>query len=180
MRFHGTVSIPEAVVAHADTIKLENYKTNTPAKFQVRSIVGGDDLMANLSVLIGIPRGRLDFVYFSVAKGAEPHTDKLNPNKFEDTTFVVPVILPKGNSVIKADGVEVVAEVGGIYEFDHTTTHSMTLEDTESGCVVVMVAVKKNPAEWDVYTKPPHHVDPTDVKDLFRHLSSPGGAELQE
>jgi hypothetical protein len=85
----------------------------------------------------------LDFVYFSVCKGAEPHTDLLSPEKFEDTTYVVPVILPRGQSIITAENWKSEVCVGGIYEFDHTKVHSMTLEDLESGCVVVMVAVKK-------------------------------------
>jgi hypothetical protein len=147
IKFHGVVSIPQAVIDHADTIKLENYKTNTPAKFQVRSLVGGEELMESLAEIIGISKEKLDFVYFSVCKGAEPHTDLLNPNKFEDTTYVIPVILPNGKSIIGAEDdagtVEAEVELGGVYQFDHTKTHWMTLEDNESGCVVVMVAVKK-------------------------------------
>lgn len=33
--------------------------------------------------------------------------------------------------------------------------------------------------DWDVYTKRPQHVDPAEVQELFRKLSSPD-AELQE
>lgn len=143
IKFHGIVSLPEDVVKHADNIKFENYKTNTPTKFQIRSFVGGEDLMESLSKLIDVPKERLDFVYFSVCKGAEPHVDKLNPEKFTDTTYVIPVILPKGKSVITAEKQEVEVELGGVYQFNHTKIHSMNLEDTESGCVVVMVAVLK-------------------------------------
>jgi hypothetical protein len=99
--------------------------------------------MESLSSLIGLPRDCLDFVYFSVCKGAESHTDKLNPQKFEDTTFVIPTILPRGRSIITAEDEEVDVKVGGVYQFDHTKVHSMRLEDTESGCVVIMVAIKK-------------------------------------
>lgn len=143
IKFHGTVSVPEAVVNHADTIKFENYKTNTPRKFQVRTLTGGDELMESLAERINLPKSKLDFVYFSVCKGAEPHTDLLSPDKFENTTYVIPVILPRGRSVITAEEQEAEVQVGGVYEFDHTKVHSMTLEDLESGCVVVMVAVKK-------------------------------------
>lgn len=143
MKYHGTVTIPRVVTDYSETVKLENYKVNTPAKFQVRNLTGGERLMESLSEVIGIPKEKLDFVYFSAAQGAEPHTDLLNPKKFENTTFVVPVILPKGRSVIYADGDEAEVQVGGVYEFDHTKTHSMTVEDTESGCVLVMVAVKR-------------------------------------
>lgn len=143
MRTHGSVAIPKAVTEHAERIKHENYRVNTPEKFQVRSLAGGEELMEGLAGVIDLPRSKLDFVYFSVASGAEPHTDKLNPSRFEDTTFVIPVILPRGRSIIRADDGEVTAEVGAVYEFDHTRTHSMTVEDSESGCVVIMVAVKR-------------------------------------
>lgn len=143
IRTLGRVEIPPAVLEHAETIKRENYKTNTPARFQVRTLAGGQNLICQLAPLAGHLPENLDFVYFSACRGAEPHTDRLDPNRFHDTTFVVPVILPLGRSVIEAQGHEVVAEVGAVYEFDHTRTHSMTLEDTESGCVVVMVAVKR-------------------------------------
>lgn len=143
IKYHGTVPVPETVIGHADTIKFENYKTNTPRKFQVRTLIGGDELMDSLSGRIGIEKDRLDFVYFSVCKGAEPHTDLLDPNKFTDTTFVIPVVLPPGDAIITAEDHGEKVHVGGVYEFDHTKVHSMSLEDTESGCVVVMVAVKK-------------------------------------
>src|SRR6185312_16487490 len=100
IKFHGKVSIPQVVLDHANTIKLENYKTNTPAKFQVRSLIGGDELMNSLANVVGVAQKRLDFVYFSVCKGAEPHTDILDQKKFFDTTYVIPVILPKGKSII--------------------------------------------------------------------------------
>lgn len=86
---------------------------------------------------------KLDFVYFSVCKGAEPHIDLLDKNKFEPTTFVVPIILPNGESIITAEDERIVVELNNIYEFNHEKIHSMVLEDTESGCVVIMVAVLK-------------------------------------
>jgi hypothetical protein len=78
-----------------------------------------------------------------VCNGAEPHTDLLDPAVFEDTTYVIPVILPTGTSIITAEDVYVVTQPGHVYEFDHTKLHSMVLEDTSSGCVVIMVAVKR-------------------------------------
>jgi hypothetical protein len=143
--YHGKVFIPQSVTDHADKIKLENYKVNKPKSrdFKIRHLEGCDDLMEQLAEIAKVPRGRLDYVYFSCCKGAEPHEDNLNPDKFEDTTYVVPVIVPKGKSVIEADGKEMEVTLGGVYQFDHTKTHSMYLEDTESGCVVIMVAVLK-------------------------------------
>lgn len=84
----------------------------------------------------------LENLYFSAARGAEPHTDLLDPAVFTPRILVIPVILPSGRTVIEAQGVEAVAEIGGVYEFDHERTHSMRVEDEESGCVVIMVAVK--------------------------------------
>ena len=100
-------------------------------------------LLAELSDRLGIPFKSLDFVYFSVCKGAEPHVDLLDPNVFEPRTFVIPVILPHGKSVITAEDESVEVELNYMYEFNHERTHSMQLEDNESGCVVIMVAVKK-------------------------------------
>ena len=139
---HGKIDIPSTVVENANSIRFENYKTNTPAKFQIRDETDMI-LMLDLSNHLGIARNKLDFVYFSVCKGAEPHVDLLDPNVFEPRTFVIPVILPTGNSVIVAQDDRQVVELNTIYEFNHEELHSMELEDTDSGCVVIMVAVKK-------------------------------------
>ena len=142
--YHGTVNVPKAVVDAAEPIKMLNYKTTTPAKFRKNTLTEdiAADLMRELAQRISIDQNDLDYVYFSAAHGAEPHTDILPPEKFTSTTFVVPVILPPGRNIIEAQGVELEVHVGGIYEFDHEKTHSMTVADTESGCVVIMVAVK--------------------------------------
>lgn len=141
---HGEIEIPYSIVANAETIKFENYKTNTPSKFQIRPIMVEDIVLMNrLSGAIGVKRDSLDFVYFSVCKGAEPHTDLLDPVVFEPRTFVIPVVLPKGKSTITAQDEQVEVKLNHIYEFNHEEVHSMELEDNESGCVVIMVAVKK-------------------------------------
>jgi hypothetical protein len=143
IEYLGTVSLPPEAVEYADKIKFENYRTNTPAKFQVRCLMGCEHLMKDLSALVNIDRKYLDFVYFSCCKGAEPHTDKLNPAKFEDITYVVPIIVPKGRSVVVADTHEMEVSLGGVYRFNHTKTHALYLDDTESGCVVIMVGILK-------------------------------------
>lgn len=140
----GQVAIPANVIAACEEIKFESYKVNTPKRFQKHN-VKSDELIRELALLTDHEVEELDFVYFSVCKGAEPHTDDLSPKDFTDTTFVIPVILPGGKSSITADGYSMEVRVGEVYEFDHTKTHSMELEDTESGCVVVMIAVKKQP-----------------------------------
>jgi hypothetical protein len=140
---HGTISIPKSIIAHADTIKLDNYKTNTPKTFQKVSQVTQDglSLMKELGKLVDVPAEKLDYVYFSVCKGAVEHVDELPEGKFTDTTFVIPVILPKGKSIITALNEQAEVSVGKVYEFDHTQPHSMILEDNESGCTVLMVAI---------------------------------------
>lgn len=140
--FLGNVLIPQSITDKADTVKLQHYKVNSPRKFQVHEL---DDLglIQQLAAIIDIPYQNLDFVYFSVCKGAEPHTDALNPNVFCNDTYVIPVILPQGESIISANGWRKKVHIGGVYRFNHNETHSMELEDTDSGCVVIMVAVKK-------------------------------------
>lgn len=144
IQYHGTVPVPTALIEQADAIKLLNYKTTTPERFRKRTLteeVGGP-LLTSLADILKVEPKRLDYVYFSVCKGAQPHVDALDPLVFGPTTLVVPVILPKGRSIIEAEGAEAEVHVGGVYEFNHERIHSMTLEDTESGCVVVMVAVR--------------------------------------
>lgn len=145
MKHHGTVYVPNCFWQYADTIRHENYKTNTPKHFQKHQPYGAytEDFLERLGNKVGRDPAKLDLVYFSVAKGAEPHVDQLDHDKFEDTTFIIPVILPKGKSIIYADGASWEAKLDEVVEFDHTQTHSMTLEDHETGCVVLMVAVKK-------------------------------------
>jgi hypothetical protein len=143
--YHGTIEVDPVVVACADSIKLQNYKTSTPKKFQIQPFhtPATDDLMQRMSDLIQVAKDKLDFVYFSVCKGAEPHVDLLDPALFEARTFVIPVILPTGDSTITAEDQRMVVKLNGIYEFNHERIHSMELEDVESGCVVIMVAVKR-------------------------------------
>jgi hypothetical protein len=148
---HGEIAIPEMIVANAETIKLENYKTNTPKRFQVNrtgeeffiNMFSDAAMMSGLVSKIDVDVRRLDFVYFSVCKGAEPHVDLLDPTVFEPRTFVIPVVLPQGKSVITAEDEEVEVKLNHVYEFNHEKIHSMTLEDNESGCVVIMISVKK-------------------------------------
>jgi hypothetical protein len=142
---HGEISIPLSIIDNANSIKYDNYKTNTPKRFQIWDFDNGEDLLflIRLSDVLDIEYDRLDFVYFSVCKGAEPHIDLLDPAVFEPRTFVIPVILPNGKSVITAEDETTVVALNNVYEFNHEKIHSMSLEDNESGCVVIMVAVKK-------------------------------------
>lgn len=145
---YGTVSPPKSLLEHAETIKFDNYKTNTPIRFQKHADMSedGELFKQQLSDAVGVPAEKLDWVFFSVCQGAEPHIDQLPEDKFTDTTYVVPIILPTGVSRITAEAEIEEVELNRVYEFDHTKIHSMTLEDTTSGCVVVMAAILKNAA----------------------------------
>ena len=139
---HGIIDVPQGIIDIADKIKFENYKVNTPSKFHIRDDI--DTMFKfHLSAHLGREYDSLNFVYFSVCKGAEPHIDLLDPEKFEPRTFVIPIILPTGKSVITAEEESIGVELNHIYEFNHERIHSMELEDMESGCVVIMVAVKR-------------------------------------
>lgn len=74
---HGKVPVAYPLLRAADSIKHQNYKTNTPKRFQTQPLhgVAAIELICDLSTLICEPYERLDFVYFSVCKGAEPHVD---------------------------------------------------------------------------------------------------------
>jgi len=139
---HGKVSVDEMIVNNAELIKFENYKTNTPSKFHTRDSID-NFFKFSLSSFLEIDYDNLDFVYFSVCKGAEPHVDLLDPAIFEPRTFVIPVILPEGKSIITAEDEQIEVKLNHVYEFNHEKIHSMKLEDNESGCVVIMVAVKR-------------------------------------
>jgi len=140
----GKINIPQTILDHAETIKLENYKTNSPAKFQKHSqySTSGEKVSKQLSKLLNVDLNKIDWVYFSACKGAEPHVDQLDPNKFNDETYVVPIILPEGESKIQAIEDEKIVELFNVYHFDHTKIHSMTLEDNDSGCVVLMCGIR--------------------------------------
>lgn len=140
----GPTYIHQSIIAHAHTIKHENYKTNTTKQFQKHQGLTSDcaKFMALVGGKINIHPSKMDMVYFSVAKGAEPHTDLLDPNVFTNITYVIPVILPKGDNTIYADGDSAVVDVGRIYRFDHTKTHSMTVANEEDGAVLIMIAIK--------------------------------------
>jgi hypothetical protein len=139
---HGKVKVGKELIEYAETIKHENYKVNTPKKFQINTVntEASKKFIKKLAQKVNLRKSKLDYVFFSVKEGAEPHVDGLNPSKFTGTTYVIPIILPEGKSVITAEGESQEVKLFNVYEFDHTKMHSMELEDTDSGCVVIMVA----------------------------------------
>lgn len=145
---HGRVDIPQEMVEVAESIKYQNYKVNTPSKFQVNEFDGvfaSHLFLERLQDILMINDiCRLNYVYFSCSQGAEEHVDSLDPEEFTSTTLLIPIILPKGKSVITSEDEQAVVQLNTIYEFNHEKPHSMILEDTDSGCVVIMVAVRKD------------------------------------
>jgi hypothetical protein len=145
----GEVTVGASLVRAADKIKLQHYKVNTPKKFQVwpfpsrTPLYEGEILMWELANMAHQDPHNLDYVFFSVCSGAEEHTDALDPAKFEPITLMVPIILPPGRNIITAEDEWVQVRLNHVYKFDHTKPHSMRLQNTTSGCVVVMVAVKR-------------------------------------
>lgn len=145
MKMWGVLMVPETVTVAADYIARLAYVPAALAKIRRVSLpdeIGGA-LVHDIASLVGIPKEKLDCGFASICNGAEPQVDALEPENFESTSFMIPVILPKGDSLFSAGRTSIIAEVGGVYEFNHGQTHSMQLEDNESGCVVIMVAVKK-------------------------------------
>lgn len=139
---HGTISVPQFILEAANEIKTENYKVNTPTRYQRNVISEGTTVEIQIGNIAMVSPSIIDWTFFSVCSGAEPHIDTLLPH-LTDTTYVIPIILPKGKSMITVDGESVEVELDTVYQFDHTKIHSMELEDTESGCVVIMAGIKK-------------------------------------
>jgi hypothetical protein len=143
--YHGNIVIPNGLIEAADQIKYQNYKVTKIGKIAKQTPEGVDAeyVMRVLGSKVERDHATFNAVYFSACSGAEEHVDMLDQEEFEDTTYVIPLILPQGDSIIRAGKCRAIVEVGGIYEFDHTKPHEMTVEDDKSGCVVLMVAVKK-------------------------------------
>lgn len=136
----GKIKVNAHVMGVAQSIREENYKVNTPSKYHKHQ---GKDYttIQQLSNLFNCGEGYVDYVYFSSKEGAEAHVDKLSLSKFEDDTIIVPLILPRGKSRLKVGDSIMILEPLLAYKFKHTTIHSLELEDTESGCVLIMAAV---------------------------------------
>lgn len=145
IKYHGQIVLPSGLLEAAEHIKFQNYKVTKIGKIQKQTPEGVDAeyVMRVLGSFVKRDHTLFDAVYFSACSGADRHIDMLDQEKFEDTTYVIPLILPEGDTIISAQGMSVIVEVGGVYEFDHTKEHEMTVEDDKSGCVVLMVAVRK-------------------------------------
>ena len=72
-----SMEIPTSVREYAETIKLQSYKTTTPTRF--KKTFGDDfEFKTELSKKLNIPVSNLEYVFFSVCAGAEPHIEELS------------------------------------------------------------------------------------------------------
>lgn len=136
------VAVPMGIMGYAYDIRLENYKVNTPTQYQIHDMKldGTEGVLEQVSALTDIPVEKLDCVFFSVCRGAEPHVDDLDPEKYTGRTFTIPLVQPpSGRVLLKANGAAVDVRPCVVYEFDHTKIHSMELDDKEYGCTVLMI-----------------------------------------
>ena len=92
---------------------------------------------------IEVSQERLSPVFLSACRGAEPHTDDLDREIYTDTTIVVPLVVPPGTNVFYAGEASEFFNSFYVYSFNHTVKHELILGDQESGCTVLMIAVKK-------------------------------------
>lgn len=138
----GKLRVNDYVMDLAQSIREDNYRVNTPSKYHKYQ---GNcyETIQQLSDLFNCGESSIDYVYFSSKEGAEPHVDKLNLLKFEEDTIIIPLILPRGKSTLRVGGSSTTLEPLLAYKFKHTIIHSLELEDTESGCVLIMAAVLK-------------------------------------
>lgn len=139
---HGKVEVPDEVRSNAQSIRHQNYKTNTPKQFQKHQDVH-TQLKTAIAAAVHEPEANIDFVYFSVAQGAQEHVDALNPDVFTSRTFIVPVILPEGSNYITAQGQQVEVSTDLVYEINHELPHSMQVANFEEGAVVIMASLLK-------------------------------------
>lgn len=129
------IHIPKSLLQVARSIKMQNYKVNTPTKFHKFK----NPLDMFTEQLNKKLESKVDWVLFSAANGAEAHTDKLDTDIYGTTTFIIPVILPsKGATLYHSEGIEQL-ELGKLYEINHQLLHSLDVHSLD-GCVLVMAS----------------------------------------
>jgi hypothetical protein len=155
IQYAGQAFPSRDILIYANSIKDENYKTSTVKQFQRRfPLLDGmskliDEIALRINGITYAGKGLyplnvdLEPVFFSVAKGAAEHTDELDRDIYTDVTIVIPLVVPKGLSELTVGGNSINLQQFGVYLFDHTKPHKLVLEDNESGCTVLMIAIKK-------------------------------------
>lgn len=129
------IHLPTSLKQVANSIKLQNYKVNSPTKFQkYRNPLSMFSYM--LSSVLG---SKVDWVLFSCCNGAEEHTDKLDTDIYGTMTYIIPVIVPEKGAVLHHSGGSVDISEGSVYEINHQLPHSLDVNSYD-GCVLVMAS----------------------------------------
>lgn len=141
---HGAIPLLSIdLIEAAEMIKEQNHSTDTGEYIKHHISRGcNKELFNHVASISGVDVHTLDAVLFSCIEGAKPHVDKLNLLEFEDTTFIVPVLLPLGSVVLNVGESSSQVDMNHIYEFNHTVIHSLDVEH-RTGCVVIMFAISK-------------------------------------
>lgn len=140
---HTKVTLTGKALEHAKSVVKENYKLSTPLEFQ-KHCSADDILIQQIAAVMNWDHTRVDSVFFSCPNGADPHVDKLNLADHSDITAIIPVILPKGKSILQVANDSMELEVARVYSFSHQTLHSLSVENEGEGCVVIMSTERKN------------------------------------
>jgi hypothetical protein len=143
---NGPIAVPWAVYQAAYSVRLQNNKVNTPKNFQRQLLhdLRAAEVVQQIADIAGVPSHKIDYVYFGCCLGAEPHTDALDPAKYTNRTFMVPICMPAdGLKTLTVGGQTIELQLNHVYEFDHTIEHSLFVGDKAAGCTVIMASVLK-------------------------------------
>ncbi len=135
--------IPEVVERYANEVQYENCNSTHHkdySKHTLTSLKHYNEMEELIKITVDEIRP-LDWVYFSAANGAEPHKDLLDPEKFDDITYVIPLVLPKyGKATLVHGTAKINLELYKVYGFDHTLIHSLEVSGNDTGCTLIMAA----------------------------------------
>lgn len=129
------VTLTSNTLLTAQKIKNENHNILNPKKYTKYSFFDVE-LFDKLSKLMNT--NNIDAVMFSSKIGAEEHTD-IHLKHLDIYTYIIPVILPKGNNLLKHSNGEVLLTIGDVIRINHQLPHSLTVEN-DTGCVLIMAS----------------------------------------
>ncbi len=154
------IEISGQLLAAAKAIQHENHDKNCPSKLNKTSLNDVAQLwqrelknQLTKSFCEHHKATGMDSVLFSCPEGAKLHVDDLDPDQFETSTILTPVILPDSPAIFSVHiGTDHLGEeiyqgttmtIGHSYVFNHTQKHQLTIKETPANCVLVMTAMKK-------------------------------------
>ena len=144
---HGAIFVSLPIVLSCDKIKHDNQKVNTIQELQKTVPQKGtvDNFLKTLADKTGQDHNKLDMVYFACPKGCDIHVNKLDSEKYTNTSFLIPIMLPgKEREAIFIYGKDYhKVHEEKVYQFDHSVPHGLVVSNFIDGCAVIMVAVKR-------------------------------------